>query len=546
MNTNNKDNNLNKKYTIGDCIENFLRGTKKGVATLKEIYVSVQAEKPTAAKETIRCAIYRDKKNRFKPVAKGIYMVIGKKSTSLLIQGDSRGLNELEEKSVDAIITDHPWELNESQQSGNQKDFANYEKFIYTLDDMKAKARVLKDGGYLAEFLPVESATNYEYLYKIKRMAKEAGLNYYAKITWKKDEQNKCNTGRTKKGIEDICIFYKGRKPRRLSRPRVAYSTKEMLLNCIDIPAHKGKAKAHQAEKNIEVYEYLIEMLTEEVDVLLDQFGGSCNMMQAAINKNRFAIVYEKSKEFIKKAVDRLGCITLFEEDNYIYEDVEVARKDKINNTNNHVESGLEIIDVNSEESILEQTCLNEVVLEKAEIPTENVDELTLIESQELVPSSATEFQLNFLNNIRMKKSYMLNPTDLGIIEKANKGDGSVVLDLSKIFNRVLREGYSNYNTPVFDLSLSDYIYVNEMETNINQIFDTKFPNKHIKDFYLNYKIEARSFTDYCLVKKGILDFSNILKNSKRLIQEYIVYLKENCINVNWIKSEKLLTQFFA
>ena len=169
MNTNNKDNNLNKKYTIGDCIENFLRGTKKGVATLKEIYVSVQAEKPTAAKETIRCAIYRDKKNRFKPVAKGIYMVIGKKSTSLLIQGDSRGLNELEEKSVDAIITDHPWELNESQQSGNQKDFANYEKFIYTLDDMKAKARVLKDGGYLAEFLPVESATNYEYLYKIKR-----------------------------------------------------------------------------------------------------------------------------------------------------------------------------------------------------------------------------------------------------------------------------------------------------------------------------------------------------------------------------------------
>ena len=109
--------NTTYNLTIGDRIEMFLEGTKKGVATLKEIYNFI-SDKP---EETVRCAIYRDKKNRFKKVAKGVYMLIGKETASLLISGDGRALNEIEDNSIDAIITDHPWSDAKAHKSGNQK-----------------------------------------------------------------------------------------------------------------------------------------------------------------------------------------------------------------------------------------------------------------------------------------------------------------------------------------------------------------------------------------------------------------------------------------
>ena len=86
--------------------------------------------------------------------------------------------------------------------------------------------------------------------------------------------------------------------------------TKGMLSYEIDIPI-KAKEKVHQAEKPLALYEYLIENLTEEHDVCLDQFGGACNMLKAAVNKNRFAIVYEYCHDFVKKAAERISAIQL-------------------------------------------------------------------------------------------------------------------------------------------------------------------------------------------------------------------------------------------
>ena len=74
------------------------------------------------------------------------------------------------------------------------------------------------------------------------------------------------------------------------------------------VPAQK-KNRNHDNEKPVELYEYLIECFTEEKDVCLDQFGGSCNVAEAAVKSNRFAVVYELCSDFVKKAVNRLGAI---------------------------------------------------------------------------------------------------------------------------------------------------------------------------------------------------------------------------------------------
>lgn len=487
--------NTTYNLTIGDRIEMFLEGTKKGVATLKEIY-SVITDKP---EETVRCAIYRDSKKRFKKVAKGVYMLAGKETASLLINGDGRSLKEIEDESIDAIITDHPWSDKKAHKSGNQKNFADYDTFRYTLEDFKAKARVLKDGAYLAEFLPVESATNYEYLYEIKQMAKEAGLNYYAKVTWRKAPEGVINNGRTTKGVEDVCIFYKGKKPRRLSETKSKpYFTSKMLSYTIDIPANKGKAKNHQAEKPIALYDYLIDMLTDVKDVCLDQFGGACNLLQSAIRKNRFGIAYELCTDFVKKAVDRFECITLFNADDIVQEE----------ENNEDVEA-----------------------------------ETVTIET---IPAEATEFQLKFLNKIKEKRAHMLSSSDIETINKANEDSFSLASTINELFNKIVKLGYSNYPVPVFNINLEDYTYLNQMEAEICKIFDTKFEDNYLKDYYTNYKIETRAFVEYCLSQKRILTFESIKSDLNNLISDYIKYIQKNHTKLNYIRSEKLLKEFFA
>lgn len=490
--------NTTYKLTIGDYIEKFLEGKTKGVAVLKDIYGFVKQHLPETAEETIRCAIYRDTKNRFKRVAKGVYMLVGKETASLLIHGDGRELNEIEDNSIDAIITDHPWEDKKAHKSGNQKNFADYSTFKYTLDDFKAKARVLKDGAYLAEFLPVESATNYEYLYEIKKMAKEVGLNYYAKITWRKAPEGTINNGRTTKGVEDICIFYKGKKPRRINdKKTLPYFTRKMLSYTINRPpADKGKKKNHQAEKPLAIYEYLIEMLTDEYDVCLDQFGGACNLIKGAINRNRFGIAYEYCKDFVKKAVDRFNCVTLFESDEEEYSS-------------------------------------------KTDEPVE-VETLTI----DAIPLETTKFQLKILNTLKDKRKNMFSNNDIEIINKANDDCAILASTINELFNKIVKLGYSNYQTPIFNTTLENYSYLSQMENQITALFDKKFTDEYLKEYYSNYKIEARAFAEYCLSEKSILTFEEITLNFNNLLSGYIDYLKQNYPTLNFVRSEKLLKEF--
>lgn len=141
-------------------------------------------------RESIRARIYEGiDKGLFERVGKGLYTVTrkdeqGRDNTCLLINGDGRDLSFLADSSVDAIITDHPYDTKKSLKGGN-RDFANYELFEYTEEDFRSKHRILRPGHFLVEFLPEENADNYQYLFKVKEMARKAGMEYYAKVAWK-------------------------------------------------------------------------------------------------------------------------------------------------------------------------------------------------------------------------------------------------------------------------------------------------------------------------------------------------------------------------
>ena len=76
-----------------------------------------------------------------------------------------------------------------------------------------------------------------------------------------------------------------------------------MLPIAFDFQPKPVKQKVHKAEKPVGLLEKIIEYVTLPGEVILDQFAGSGNLGIAALMKNRFAILIEKSKEiFISMA----------------------------------------------------------------------------------------------------------------------------------------------------------------------------------------------------------------------------------------------------
>jgi len=57
----------------------------------------------------------------------------------------------------------------------------------------------------------------------------------------------------------------------------------------------------HQAEKPVELYKQLIELVTKPGEIIIDQFAGSGNLGVAALQTNRFACLIEIAKENITK-----------------------------------------------------------------------------------------------------------------------------------------------------------------------------------------------------------------------------------------------------
>lgn len=276
-------------------------------------YQEVLKELPDVKKPSIRARIYEAiDKGILKKIAKGIY----KSKDCLLVHGNGRDLSFLDDECIDAIITDHPYDLKNNK--GGNRDFAQYDCFRYNQQDFYEKARVLKPGCFLVEFLPEETGDNWEYLSQIKEMAKKAGLIYYAKVPWKKgDFVNNC--GRKAKNAEDVLIFTKG--VARSLRPdakknKANPGTKNymsgangMLPTCFDIAKVEKNKILHQAEKPVELLEQIINYVTLPEEVILDQFAGSGVLGEAACHTNRKSILIELAQEFVEKIKQRLNMV---------------------------------------------------------------------------------------------------------------------------------------------------------------------------------------------------------------------------------------------
>jgi site-specific DNA-methyltransferase (adenine-specific) len=124
-------------------------------------------------------------------------------------------------------------------------------------------------------------------------LAKRYGLNKYINLVFRKNfsaqvlKANMKIVGNCEYGL----VFYRDKLPKFNNKGK-------MIFNCMDWPRDNESEKIHPTQKPVKLLETLIEIFTDEGDVVIDPCAGSGSTLIAAENLNRKAHGFEIKKEF--------------------------------------------------------------------------------------------------------------------------------------------------------------------------------------------------------------------------------------------------------
>jgi site-specific DNA-methyltransferase (adenine-specific) len=247
---------------------------------------------------------------------------MGKVFVNKILQGDCLDLmKELDDNSIDHIISDWPFfgvvKENWDNQWENLNEYLEWGRKI--IIEYK---RIIKDNGNVVIF------TGRQYNRYISQILDEHFTEKRI-IIWSR--KRGFNTSRGKalsSGYEPICYYTNGDngtfntikiKPK---TNRKEY-TKGILKDGInlsdvwsDISAlpHNSKEKLnHSTQKPYKLIERLVLMLSNEGDIILDNFAGSGTLGEVCMNTNRKCVLIEKEKEYYDIIQKRLEPLKMWE-----------------------------------------------------------------------------------------------------------------------------------------------------------------------------------------------------------------------------------------
>lgn len=128
-------------------------------------------------------------------------------------------------------------------------------------------------------------------------LAKRYGLNNYINLVFRKNfsaqvlKANMKVVGNCEYGL----ILYRDRLPKFRNNGK-------MIFNCMEWPRDTESEKIHPTQKPVGLLKRLIEIFTDEGDVVIDPCAGSGSTLVAAIEMNRKTYGFEIKKPFFKEA----------------------------------------------------------------------------------------------------------------------------------------------------------------------------------------------------------------------------------------------------
>jgi len=251
-----------------------------------------------------------------------------------IIIGDSRVMREIDNESVDLIITSPPyWHIKDygiPNQIGYGQTLHEYLKDLYYV--WKECHRVLRNGSRLCINIGDQFARSVIYgKYKVIPLHAEIitqcenlGFDYMGAIIWQKKTTMNTTGGANIMGsfpyppngiieidYEFILIFKKPGNPKKVSKEikELSALTKEEWKEYFSGHWNFGGAKqiGHEAMFPEELPRRLIKMFSFVGDTILDPFLGSGTTLKVALEIGRNAIGYEINKDFLEIIEKKLG-----------------------------------------------------------------------------------------------------------------------------------------------------------------------------------------------------------------------------------------------
>lgn len=133
----------------------------------------------------------------------------------------------------------------------------------------------------------------FEQQFELITKAKEYGLNKYINLVFRKNYSAQVLKANMKivGNSEYAVLLYRDKLPKFNNNGR-------MVFNCMDFIRDNDTKKIHPTQKPIKLLEYLIEIFTDENEVVIDPCAGSGSTLLAAGNLGRRAYGFEIKKDF--------------------------------------------------------------------------------------------------------------------------------------------------------------------------------------------------------------------------------------------------------
>jgi len=142
---------------------------------------------------------------------------------------------------------------------------------------------------------------SFEQQFELIEHAKKNGFPNYINMVFRKNfsaQVLKANM-RVVGNCEYALILYRDKLPK-------FNNAGNMVFNCWDWPRDYDIPKIHPTQKPVPLLERLIEIFTDEDDVVIDPVAGSCTTLLAAKNLNRRAYGFEIMKDIRKLAREKI------------------------------------------------------------------------------------------------------------------------------------------------------------------------------------------------------------------------------------------------
>lgn len=197
-------------------------------------------------------------------------------------------MKTMDKKSVDLLLTDIPYnEVNRKDNGLRSLDKGVADSAEFDLDEtLKQFMRVTKGSIYV--FCGIEQVSH------IKKTFRENGLSTRL-VVWNKTNPSPMNGDKIWLSSVECCVY--GKFPK-------ATFNEHCKGSVLNFPS--GRSKIHPTQKPLKLFEKIVEVSSNEGDVVFDPFMGSGTSGVAAKNLNRKFIGCEANDEYFNLAEDRI------------------------------------------------------------------------------------------------------------------------------------------------------------------------------------------------------------------------------------------------